>query len=185
MAHLHKNIRSTDSRTRHPELYTAPVRPAAEDEVSELLAALVFALKPDRVIETGAHQGHTSEKIGMALRRNGVGHLDTIELKPHLASDIRQRTGDLPVTLHEGDYKEFTPAKGVKYHLAFFDATRNARDAEFLHFQPWIPVGAIVVFHDCGHQHPGKEGVDRLEDAGLVKSLFIPTPRGVCVTQVL
>ena len=64
--------------------------------------ALVRAVQPDHVIETGTHLGLGSCAIAAALARNGHGHLTTIDIDPDAgyligepwASVIDRRTGD-------------------------------------------------------------------------------------------
>jgi len=178
---LHPHIRSADARTNHPELYTAGAQPAAEDEVGDLLWALVRLLKPDSVLETGTAFGHTAARICDALEDNGVGTLTTIEMKPNRFLMAKERLTDRPAIVINSAYEQYTPPRGTKYGLCFFDATRHDRDQEYLHFRPWIPDNAVLVFHDTGAQHPGMNGVKALEDAGLIRSLFFPTPRGISV----
>jgi predicted O-methyltransferase YrrM len=178
---LSENIRSADGRTNHPELYTAPAQPAAEDEVADFLYALVRLLKPDSVLETGTAFGHTAARICDALTDNGVGELLTMEAKASRHEAAAARLADEPAVVLHAKYQDVTPPDGTSFGLCFFDATRNSRDKEFLHFRPWIADDAILVFHDTGAQHPGMSGVRALEDAGLIKSLFFATPRGISV----
>lgn len=56
---------------------------AVELEVGELLASLVRAIKPQTVIETGTHKGFSTLMIASALKRNGRGHLYTVDLTDH------------------------------------------------------------------------------------------------------
>lgn len=183
---MNPNIARVDSRTRHPELYTAPDRLAAEDEVSALLAVLVYVLKPDFVLEVGTAYGHTAWHIAQALEANGVGHLDTIEMGPSRAEHARTVLAGLPATVHNTTYQEFTPPEGRTYQLAFFDAKWDERHLEFGKFASHLNTGSIVVFHDCGDASPGKAGVSILERQGLIKpALFLSCPRGVCLAQVL
>ena len=178
---LHKHIRSADSRTNHPRLFTAPAQPAAEDEVADFLWALVRMLKPDHVLETGTAFGHTAERICDALERNGVGHLTTIEMKRNRWQEAKERLELRPATVIHSAFEEYTPPEGTRYGLCFFDATRFTRDEEYLHFGPWINDDATLVVHDTGSQHPGMAGVRRLEDAGRIRTMYFATPRGISV----
>ena len=178
---LNEFIRSADARTNHPELYTARAQPAAEDEVGDLLWALIRLLKPDSVLETGTAFGHTAARMCDALEMNGVGSLTTIEMKRNRFLIAKESLTDRPAIAINSAYEQYTPPRGTKYGLCFFDATRRNRDQEYLHFRPWIPDNAVLVFHDTGAQHPGMNGVRALEDAGLIRSLFFATPRGISV----
>jgi len=180
---LGPNLRSSDSRAVHPDKYSAPAGPAAEDEVADLLWGLTRLLHPDFVLETGTAWGHTALRIGQALRLNGHGRLYTLEITRQRFVQAQARLAKVPVTQALEDWRTWKPPEDAQFALCFFDATRTARDEEFKRFAPWMTDNAIVVFHDCGEQHPAKPLVDSLEAEGLIKSLFIPTPRGVCVAQ--
>ena len=69
---------------------------STEIEVTELIAGFVRALQPDYVIETGSCIGQTSHAIGLALRDNGHGRLDTMETDPDRAAIARRRLRRLP-----------------------------------------------------------------------------------------
>jgi len=52
---------------------------AVELEIGELLNAIVRAVKPEVVVETGTHKGFSALMIAQALQANGSGHLYTID----------------------------------------------------------------------------------------------------------
>jgi predicted O-methyltransferase YrrM len=56
---------------------------AVELEIGELLYAVVRALKPKVVVETGTHKGFSALMIAQALKENEVGHLYTIDRENH------------------------------------------------------------------------------------------------------
>lgn len=182
---LHPNIRSTDSRVSHPELYTAPHREAAEDEVSQFLGSLVKLVKPDWVLEVGTSLGHTALHLGAALQDNGVGRLDTIDVNKRRLEEARERLEGLPVNIHAMKYQEFTPPDNRFYGVAFFDSEWKNRDGELKHFRPWLTHTSILVFHDTGSQNPGSSGIAKLEMEGIVRSIFLPTPRGLCLATLV
>lgn len=182
---LHQNIRSADPRANHPDAYTAPAQPAAEDEVADFLWGLTRLLHPDHVLETGTAFGHTAARIAQALQQNGHGVLHTLEPKPNRHAQATQRLAGLPVVPTLARFEEWTPPPDARYGLCFFDADRHHRDQEYRRFEPWMTSDALLVFHDCGAQHPARECVTRLEAEGLIVTLFVPTPRGVCLAQRL
>jgi predicted O-methyltransferase YrrM len=53
---------------------------AIELEVGELIYALVRALKPEHVVETGTHKGFSTLMVAQALKDNQRGHLHTIDI---------------------------------------------------------------------------------------------------------
>jgi len=183
---LHPFIRNADRATKNAERYTAPHRLAMEDELADLMYGLVRALHPDYVLETGTCLGHTSRKIGEALARNGHGRLDTLEADPARAREARDLLHGLPITVHAGKYQEFAPPVDREYAFALFDATRFERHQEFHHFEPWLPQGAIIAFHDMAEFHEGaRANVEALDASGFIRALYIPAPRGLCLAEVL
>lgn len=188
MPDLHRFIRSADSRTRHPELYTAPNQPSAEDEVSDLLQSFIYALKPDYVLETGTSEGHTSIKLAAAMHFVGVGHVDTVEKQPQRYEMAKKNViaandsvgTPLPIHLHlsPDGWEGWKPPKGRMYDMAFFDATRDRRDEEYEYFKPYLSPGAMLFFHDSGDNHPS----ERTWAIDLPK-IFVPTPRGLLIMQ--
>ena len=102
---------------RHPEWWTASDVDSAEFEVTELVAAWVRALQPEYVIETGTAFGQTARAIGKALRKNGHGRLDTIEVNPNRVRQARIVTRGLPVIVNECPSLEFTPAAPIEYRV--------------------------------------------------------------------
>lgn len=55
---------------------------AGDSSLGELLYALVRAVQPDLVVETGVAQGITSAHIAAGLEDNGHGRLESIDLPP-------------------------------------------------------------------------------------------------------
>lgn len=176
---LHKNIRSADPRTRNPEAYTAPAQPAAEDQVAQLLAALVTATRPRRVLELGTAFGHTSLAIATALKANGVGHLDTLDVNTTRLAEARRRLHGLPATVFEASYLDWVPPAGARYDMAFFDADREHRDREYATFKPFLNAHAILAFHDAGEQHKGNASIYRVP----LPLVYIPCPRGLVLAS--
>lgn len=182
MTPLHANIRSADPRTRAPESYTAPAQPAAEDEVADFLAALVHLIKPRRVLELGTAFGHTAEKIGRALQRNGFGVLDTLEVNPARHPIAQDRVKGLPVECHLGSYKTWRPGDDTRYDLAFFDSDRANRDVEYALFQPYLNPFATLLFHDAGWNHePTQQALAKLS----LPLVYLPCPRGLVIAHEL
>jgi len=177
---LHDNIRSADSRTRLAESYTAPAQPAAEDQVADFIAAIINLTKPLRVLELGTAFGHTSFKIGQALKRNGVGILDTMDINETRLVEARKRCFDLPVQIHRCSYRDFKVPDHVRYDLAFFDSDRANRDVEYATFKPFLNDGATLLFHDAGEQH--KEAVQALSRLNL-PLVYLPCPRGLMIAS--
>lgn len=163
----------------HPEWWSATDAQSAEVEVAELVAAMVRALQPQYVVETGSYVGRTAEAIGQALARNGHGWLDTLEVGRELAEESRARCSGLPVTVHATSSLAFTPAGEIGF--AWLDSSMDQRIAEFDRFRDWFAPGAIVGVHDTS-PHMGLLG-QHIEQMGC-RSVRLRTPRGVTFVQL-
>jgi hypothetical protein len=157
----------------HPGRWHAHDGIATEVEVLELLAAMVRALQPDLVVETGTHHGWGAHAIGSALRANGHGRLTTLEVDPVAHAIARVRCAGLPVDCVLGDSLAYTPDRPVD--LAWFDSETLIRADELTRFRPWMHARTVVGFHDTAPHHGWRW---RLDGLGLVL-LDLPTPRGV------
>lgn len=131
-----------------------------ETETGEFLYALTRILKPDNVLETGTHIGVGASYMGMALKDNKKGHLDTIEFLPEIHYQAIKRMKDLGlsdiVTCHFGDATKFTPLEGILYQLILLDTEPQTRFSEAVRFIGNLAVGGFVFIHDL-HRHMGQE----------------------------
>ncbi len=84
----------------YPERWSSVDAYATESEVTELVAAMVRALQPEFVIETGSWVGTTTQAIGEALVRNGHGELISLEISPDMCQRANQRCEYLPWMHH-------------------------------------------------------------------------------------
>jgi predicted O-methyltransferase YrrM len=151
---------------------------ATELEVLELLGAMVRALQPDVVVETGTHRGFGAEAMGEALVRNGQGHLWSVERDPGLALEAAERVAGLPVTVVVGDTLSWRPPAPVDF--AWFDSDTDIRVPEFQRFRRWMHGRTVVGFHDTAPRHLYRPRLDALG----IQLLDLPTPRGVTFGRV-
>lgn len=167
----------------NPEYWHSSDADSTEVEVTALVAAMVTALQPDHVVETGAAWGQTAEAIGRALAANGRGHLTTLEPDAHRAAASRARCAGLPVTVLETPSLDYTPDQPVD--LAWLDSLTHLRADEVRHLAPHASPRAVIGVHDTGPQHPTRRTVDQLAHEGLLAApLYLPTPRGVCFARL-
>jgi len=169
----------------HPEWWTASDDQSAEVEVVELVAALIRALQPDYVVETGTFVGQMACRIGAALAANGHGRLDTIEIDPDRAHQAEMLCAGLPVTVHRMSSLDFVPTDEIGF--AWFDSLLGLRAVEFEAYRPHIPAGTIVGFHDTGPQFGAgfRTALESLAAARLLRPIVLRTPRGCVLAQVL
>ena len=144
-----------------------------ECETGEFLYSMVRLLKPEFVLETGTHWGVGASYMGIGLRDNGFGHLDTIEFLPENHAKASQRIERLGlskiVTCHFGGVANFKvpedwrgsnetaqlaglPQPKIKYKLILLDTEPQTRFAELLKFYDALEEGGFVFIHDL-HRH--------------------------------
>ena len=164
----------------HPERWSAPDREATEHEVTEFLGALVKALRPDRVLETGAYLGYTTEVLGKAVKP--YGHVDALEMDATFALATETRCKDLPVTVYCTDSAEFTPQHD--YDFLFFDSGMEARIDEMRRFAAHATNRAIFAIHDS-RGYWVQQALEQMENAGLITRVNLPTPRGITIGRYL
>lgn len=171
------------ARSPHPEYWHRGVWEGTEQEVQRLLAALVTALQPDLALETGSAYGQTAETMGNALKANGHGRLITLELDSERSGITRRRCKGLPVEVVNADTMGYTPPGPIDF--VFFDSEPTLRPDEFRRFRSWMTTSTIVAFHDSEFVPELRRGVESLVDEGLVRAIYLPTPKGLALCEVL
>lgn len=167
----------------HPERWHAVDDQSTELEATALVAAMVTALQPDFVVETGTCIGRTTAAIGTALKLNGQGNLVSLEVDPQKIAAARSRCRRLPVDILHMSSMDYTPDRPIDF--AFFDSLARLRHQEFERYFPWMHNRTVVGFHDTGPHHPVRSSLLPLEEDGLLISpLYLPTPRGIMFARV-
>lgn len=172
----------------HPERWHSYDPDSAELEVSALVAAMVTALQPDFVVETGSAWGQTAQFIGKALQRNHGGELFTMDIDPDRVAATRVRCEGLPVTVSCVRSLDFLLPPWVTEDMRgfyWFDSLISLRVREFHHFRTAMTAGEIVGFHDSGPHHGLRPGLDRLAHNREIRLIHLGTPRGVTFAEVL
>lgn len=171
----------------NPGRWHAPDSDSAECEVAELVAGLVRALQPDFVLETGTAWGWTTRAIAGALEANGHGRLvslDVDETRLQAAANLlHDTTADVSLVLESS--LDYTPPCPIDF--AWLDSLFELRAAEFRRYRDLgaLRPGAVVAFHDAGPHYPVRADVLDLAAWGLLRPMFLPTPRGVAICEVL
>jgi predicted O-methyltransferase YrrM len=167
-----------------------------ECEVGEFFYGMLRMMKPQNVLETGTHHGVGASYMGMALKENGFGHLDTVEfLTPNydIAKSRMTRLGLDPfVTCYFGDVANFIPP--TKYQFILLDTEPQTRFAELIKFYPYLDEGGYMFIHDLGRELQQKEipglefawpfgkipeGIEELLADGSLSPFWFDTPRGL------
>jgi predicted O-methyltransferase YrrM len=182
----------------HPELWHSADSDSTEIEVSELIGALVRALQPEWVVETGTAFGYTTAMIARALWANGHGHLYTLDIDHERIERARQNVrehspynSEIAVTFVQQSSMGWEPPCD-RFDFTFFDSVYELRAEEFLRFRAMgkLLPGSIVAFHDTtsaarGHHWDMRADVQQLARDGLLVPIFLRTPRGIAICEVL
>lgn len=168
-----------------------------ECETGEFMYGLVRVLKPYHVLETGTHWGIGASYMGLALKENMHGHLDTIEFLPEIHRRAVERIETVGlnqvVTCHFGDARAFEPGD-KQYGLILLDTEPQTRFEELLRYYPYLMPGGFLFIHDL-HRHmhqipheehgfawpfgPIPEAMRALVIDGKLRPMHFPTPRGL------
>ena len=162
------------------ELWSCEHPDASEDEVVELLGALVRAEKPKVSVEVGAHIGVGTEAIGRALERNGRGHLHSFELDPTRAAEAAARCADLPVTIHEQKDTAAAADSFGEVDFLFVDGHFTNRQASLDHWMPVLRPNALIAVHDTLKWEQAHDVVMAFDTA---ERIHIVTPRGLTLMR--
>jgi predicted O-methyltransferase YrrM len=167
-----------------------------EVETGEFLYGLTRLLKPSAILETGTHWGIGASYMGMALKENNKGMLDTVEFLPEIYNRAKQRFQALGldgiVFSHLLDVKDFPTDK--RYELMLLDTEPKTRFAELLKFFPCLEPGGFIFIHDLHrhmHQIPNEEHgfawpygklpqeIRDLVTSNQLRPIHFTTPRGL------
>jgi prolipoprotein diacylglyceryl transferase len=158
----------------------------AEVEVLEFLKCLVTTMKPQLVVETGTFLGISTLWIAEGLKQNGFGKVITCENDPAIFKKAKERfdgsgLGQWIECRNESSL--VTKIKGT-IDLLFSDSAFEIREQEVCHFLPQLnPHGAIVMHDASSHLKTVREAALKLEAAGLISVVLMPTPRGLVLAQ--
>jgi predicted O-methyltransferase YrrM len=156
----------------------------SEGEVIDLIHALVLAVKPDVMVETGTFTGHATKSISAAMTRNGRGTLFTVENDPGLAAKYAEF--DLPYTVFvNADSAEWCSSEECpeRVDIGFVDSgppSVRLEDAKGLY--PRIPDGGLLIAHDVVFYED--EYFPFLKDMLGAPQLFLPTLNGLAIWQM-
>ena len=170
-----------------PDLYGAFTTDAAEEEVCELLASLVRAIKPCFVLETGTHEGRSAVYIADALRRNKYGRMVSLEINSDYAAEARRLlalNGLLGVGIGlceaiEVSSFDYIPPQPIDF--LFSDSELGTRQQELERMRPFLAPRAWVAVHDS-LTHRSVMG--DLTSVGWIERVDIPTPRGLTIGRI-
>lgn len=172
---------------------------STEEEYLYLLYALIYCLKPLKVLETGSYQGLGTAYIARALQRNGFGHVFSLEIHPNLARngwkqlehEELEQWADIVVT----DSMKYLEETNERFDFAFFDSLLPLRtkELEICLERKLIPSGTIFAMHDtsrlrtCTDGTPDPQTTEHWEAFQKIKGIRwieFPLSRGLTLGQV-
>lgn len=122
--------------------WSVPDEASSEEELREVLTALVRMLKPDLVVETGTFRGYATRALALGCFRNGKGRVVSCDTDSRHQLEAIGRVAGLGVELRiarGADLPELREADFV-----FCDSDYACREEEIALAKP----GAVVVVHD-------------------------------------
>jgi predicted O-methyltransferase YrrM len=168
---------------------------STEYEYLEVLKALVIALKPLNILETGTYLGYGTLAIAEAIKFNGCGRLTTIDISYDHVQETTDRLGELNefVQMLHGDSIKFLEYARETFDFAFFDSDLFIRCREFAICldRGLLHPGSMAAFHDTSRIRSWPEGPDpatplfwKAFELLNVRFVEFPLSRGMVLAQV-
>lgn len=121
-----------------------------EPETARFLAEFIRYVKPQTVVETGCHEGHTASLIGQALLYHGEGRLYTCDTDPQWVERTMKECQGLPVAVCGISGRQMIEGLSEKVDVAFLDSGANLeRVEEAKALQKKLSPVAWVFLHDA------------------------------------
>jgi len=170
----------------HPERWHMYDSISAEAEVLDFLKALIVAVKPELVVETGTFMGLSTLRIAEGLKENGFGRVITCESDPKVFAAARERfdaSGLAPWIDARNESSLEMKIEGC-IDLLFCDSDQPLREQEVRRFLPQVNPHGLVLIHDADSKtQVVREGALRLEQECLLSVVMLSTPRGLVIAQ--
>jgi len=173
---------------------------STEEEYLYLLYALIYCLKPFKVLETGTCYGIGTAYICRALQKNGFGHVFSLEIEPQLVKkgwaqlelDGLEEWADIICT----DSMEYLANTGEQFDFAFFDSLLPLRTKELKICleRKLLKSGTIFAMHDTSRLRtitPGSPDPQtpihwkKFEAIEGIRWIEFPLSRGLTLGQVI
>lgn len=101
-----------------------------------VLYCLVRHIKPEHMIEVGMSSGYSTAFSLLAIKKNGIGFLDTFEIRPSLLERVKKNFADWDILdlvhIHIGDVKEtYKNLASLEAEILFLDAVHTEEFAKW------------------------------------------------------
>lgn len=161
---------------------------SAEIEVLDFLKALIVAVKPDVVVETGTFIGHSAISMAEGLKQNGFGRIITAEFDSRVFEQAQQNieASGLSKWVEAHCMSSLHLEVDEQIDILYSDSEPSIREQEVRHFLPKLKTGGLVLIHDASSSFKVvREAALNLERERLLSVLLLPTPRGLVIAQKL
>lgn len=158
-------------------------------EEAMLIIGVVWATRPDFVIELGTFNAGSTLIIGAALKDLKQGNIITVDLadKPNQKAQNLSALLGLPIRFVNNtnslDFLDkFTPQESLQY-LVFSDTDIPVRPIEVDKVLNSYPRGTVIAVHDTSDLHPfgPMKLKEKINDVHIVE---LPSPRGLSILRV-
>lgn len=170
-----------------PELWSCIDDQATELEVLDLLTALVVALKPKRIIETGCYDGYGTAALWHGCQRNRFGQIWTCDRDLNRTKATYERlrqSGVKGVSIVCCSGIHMIRNVDAPIDFAFLDSGADeVRCDELKELLPKLSVSGVVVIHDVGIQHGLRPHFLKTVDELRLEYITLDTPRGVALVR--
>lgn len=158
----------------NPELWSCLDTDTCENEVLDFLKALVYALKPNYIVETGTAYGWSARAMGMTLHAWG-GKLDTCD------PDEDKLHYEFPPCVRYQAISSLDLVPEKEIDLLFLDSALELRVKEYFYFKPYLSPRAVVIIHDTGDTHSEFKTQVLSQLQNELDMVLLPTPRGLLI----
>lgn len=158
-------------------------------EEAMCLAGLIYATRPDIVLELGTENGASCLILGAAVKDLGVGKVFSVDMankNPPFAESIVVDE-NLPVEFvlntNSLDFLKGNAFDQSKKYFVFSDTNINTRPEEVELIRRFLPPGTVIAVHDTSDLHP--HGPMNLKNKlhPDIQFVEIDTPRGLTILK--
>jgi predicted O-methyltransferase YrrM len=170
----------------NPERWHMADSVSTELEVIEFLKALVVAMKPQLIVETGTFLGYSTIKMAEGLKANGFGRIITIEYDPEIFAKAKERIEASGLGRWIENRLESSVETRIegKIDILFSDSKLAIREEEIRRLLPQVDPRGLILIHDASSQYKSvREFALRMEQEGLISTVLLSTPRGLVIAQ--
>jgi predicted O-methyltransferase YrrM len=170
----------------NPQLWNMVDSQTTELEVLDFLKALVIAVKPRLIVETGTFLGYGTIKLAEGAKANGFGRVVTVEYDPALFEKARERVqaAGLGEWVECRNESSLTAQIDGDIDFYFSDSALAMREQEIRRLLPQVDPRGIIAIHDASsHFKVVREAALRMEHEGLLSVCLLSTPRGLVIAQ--